>query len=341
MISCGNTPLQGAKSQMKRTTFLLSVAALALLAGSSAMAMETAKGNLSEVVPVPNSQTTNVFGINDTGSSGVITGSWTDASAVEHGYVGPANGSGYTTFDDPNSPGPGTEPRGINDNGYITGFSNSQNGSLSADIPFERDHSGNITEITKNGALLNDLVQGINNKNNEFAGGYINKSLQTVGYLGESGTYKKGVKLTGLANTGYAARGINDKGQIVGWYYDTSGVQHGFLVDNGVAQQIDPVEPNLASNVLEGINDKGTITGFWTDTSGIIHGYFYKMKSKQFKALKIPGSVSFVQAWGISNNGAIAIGSDAGYYIYYPANFTPVGAHRTYRPLVKPKPQLP
>jgi len=306
------------------------------------MAMDTAKGTFFEVVPVANSQSTNIFGINDTGSSGVITGSWTDASAVEHGYVGPANGSGYVTFDDPNSPGPGTEPRGINDSGYVTGFSNSQNGSTGNDIPFERDPSGNITEITKGGALLNDLVQGINNKNNEFAGGYINASLQTVGYLGESGTYKKGIKLTGIGNTGYAARGINNKHEIVGWYYDSSGVQHGFLIAGGTARQLDPNEPNLASNVLEGINDKGTITGFWTDTSGIIHGYYYAMKTKTFHALKVHGSVSFVQAWGISDNGAIAIGSDAGYYIYYPPGYgTPARAHGSYKQPVKPKPQLP
>lgn len=326
---------------MKQAAMMLSAAAVALLAGSSAMAMDTAKGNMCAVVPVPNSQSTNVFGINDMDASGVITGSWTDASAVEHGYVGPANGSGYVTFDDPNSPGPGTEPRGINDQGYITGFSNSQNGSLSGDIPFERDASGNITEITKGGKLLNDIVQGINNKNNEFAGAYINASLQSVGYLGESDAYKKGLKLTGLANTGYAARGINNKGDVVGWYYDTSGVQHGLLIVRGTAQQLDPVEPNLASNVLEGINDKDTITGFWTDTSGVIHAYFYSMRKKNFHALKVPGSVTFVQAWGINDSGAIAIDSDAGYYIYYPGQCLSARAHDSYKPPVKPKPQLP
>src|SRR5579871_6900640 len=144
---------------MKTPTLKLSTAALALLAATPAMAMDTAKGIYFEVVPVANSQSTNVFGVNDSGSSGVITGSWTDPSAVEHGYVGPVSGSSYVTFDDPNAPGPGTEPRGINDNGYITGFSNSQNGSLSGDIPFERDPSGTITEIKKDGALLNAFVQ--------------------------------------------------------------------------------------------------------------------------------------------------------------------------------------
>lgn len=327
---------------MKKPILMLTVAAAGLFAGLPAIAMDTAKGILYEVVPVPGSASTNIFGINDTGSSGVITGSWTDAKAVEHGYVGPANGTDYTTFDDPNSPGPGTEPRAINDNGYITGFSNSKKGSLSNDIPFERDPSGTITEITKNGALLNDVVQGINNKNNEFAGAYLNASLQSVGYLGESGAYKKGVKLTGIANTGYAARGIDNRGDVVGWYYDTGGVQHGFLISGGVARQLDPVESNLAANVLEGINDKGFITGFWTDTSGVIHAYYYDQKTQKFHALKVPGAVSFVQAWGINDNGDIALGSDAGYYIFYRTRqAAPAHAHASYKPHIRPKPELP
>ena len=192
---------------MNKATIVFSVAAAtAVLAGSSAMAMDTARGTLVQVVPVPNSAATFVFGINDSGASAVITGSWLDPSGIEHGYVGPADGSSYTTFDDPKSPGHGTEPRGINDNGYIAGFSNSQNGSTSGDIPFERDPAGKITEVTKDGNLLNYLIQGINNKRNEFAGSYINSSLEVRGYLGVSGAYKKGIKLTGITNTGYAAR---------------------------------------------------------------------------------------------------------------------------------------
>ncbi len=92
---------------------MISAAVVALMAGPAA-----AKSELYQITNVPNSTSTNIFGIND---SGIATGSWLDSSGVEHGYVGPPDGSNYTTFDDPNEPGPGTEPRAINDNGYITG----------------------------------------------------------------------------------------------------------------------------------------------------------------------------------------------------------------------------
>jgi len=49
-----------------------------------------------------------------------------------------------------------------------------------------------------------------------------------------------------------------------------------------------------------------------------------------------------VQAWGVSDQGLVAIGSDAGSYIYCPSGVScPASAHGAYKPAVKPKPQLP
>jgi hypothetical protein len=325
---------------MNRKTLMISAAAIALAAATCAMAASSPgqKGTFIPIVPVPNSASTNVFGIND---NNIITGSWLDASGVEHGYVGPLSGTKYKTFDDPKSPGPGTEPRAINNNGYITGFSNSSSGAIGSYVPFERDPKGNMTEITKNGSLLNYLAQGLNT-NNEFAASYVNQSLTVVGYLGENGQYKKAVKLSGINNTGVGPRGVNSRGDIVGWYYDASGVQHGFLLSGGTATKIDYPGKNVASTLLEGINDNNIITGYWSDTSGILHGFFYQRKKQTFRNINVAGSTSFVQVWGVSNSGLIAVGSDAGYFIYCPAGVTcPGGAHGTYKPLVKPKPQLP
>jgi len=33
--------------------------------------------------------------------------------------------------------------------------------------------------------------------------------------------------------------GINNRGQIVGWYQDADGVLHGFLIDEGIVRKID------------------------------------------------------------------------------------------------------
>jgi hypothetical protein len=276
-------------------------------------------GGSSSLVGVPvvsGASETDVFGVND-GNPTIITGSWYDTSDEEHGYFGPMSTTAYTTFDD--STDPGTEPRGINDGGYITGFDNSESGSAANYIPFERAPDGTITNVTMGGTTLNDLIQGISNKKNVFAGSYVNSSLEYLAYIGTNGQYSKGIKLKGITNTGYAARGINDKGDIVGWYYDTNGVQNGFLLSRGTAVTIDDPDTSAVSTVLEGINDAGTITGQWTNKSKRIFGFIYDIGTKKFTPIRVPSSSSFVQPWGISGSGLVAVGSDVGYYVWCPS----------------------
>lgn len=318
---------------MNRQALLISAA----LAGLLATAPATAKGFLYQIAVVPDSTLTTIFDIND---KGIATGSWYDPSGVEHGYVGSPVGGNYTTFDDPTDPG--TQPRGIDNGGDIVGFDNSQSGSAESYIPFERTPDGTITSVTRSGVTLNDLVQGINKKG-VFAGSYLNTSLQIVGYLGRSAKYTGGAKLKGIRNTGVAARGIDTAGDIVGWYDDANGVPHGFLLPSGgSARTVDNPARNAASTVLEGINDMGAASGYYTDTSGMIHGFTYEIAANTFHEIKVPGSSSFVQAWGINDKGWVAIGSDAGYFVYCPSPAHCVGTAAAYKPpKQKLHPQLP
>lgn len=281
---------------------------VALVGLMAVFATPAAAATLFQIVPVQGSTSTNVYGINN---NDVITGSWMDPSGVEHGYVGPVDGSNYTLFDDT---GAGTEPRGLDDAGDVGGFGNSQVGVASEYIPFERLASGKIkTVVNAKGKKLNYLIQGFN-KNGVFAGGLVNKSSVDVAYLGQNAVETKAVKLS-LGNTGTAARGIDNAGDIVGWYLNTSGIQTGFLISGGNATSIIYPDASEASTVMEGINNKGIATGQWTDTSGIIHSFMYNIATGVFKPIKIPGAVSFTQAWGINDKGEIAVGSDAGFYI--------------------------
>ncbi len=209
------------------------------------------------------------------------------------------------------------------------------------DVPWERNPSGTITEVTEKGKVLNYLAQGLNNKRNVFAASLVNAGGNDVGYLGGKAKYKATIKLK-ITNSGYAGRGIDNAGDIVGWYIDSSGLQNGFLISGGKATTIDYPSDSEVYTVLEGINDKGTITGQWEDTSGIIHGFTYDMKTKKFKDINIPGSVSFVQPWGVNDMGWVAVGSDAGYYVYCPSSKNCVGTAGAYRPPTqKLHPQLP
>jgi hypothetical protein len=281
---------------MTRKALMVSVALASLAV--AAPAIGKGKSVLYQLPMVTGSTETIAFGINN---KHAITGFWLDSSGVEHGFVGPDDGSNYTSFDAPTDPD--TQARGISQKGYITGIDNVLSGDPTTYIPFERSPDGTITDVTKNGTTLNYLVQGIN-KMNFFTGNYENSSAQFIGYTGKNAQYGKAIKLKGITNTGVAGRGINDNGDIVGWYLDSGGLQHGFLLPKG-GQAVTIDNPGGTTNP-EGINNKGEISGLYTDSSGNRHGFIYNIAKAKFTELTVPGS-TFVEVWGLNDDGVVAI----------------------------------
>ena len=263
---------------MSKKSLMISAALVGLIATGPALA---GKGTLYTLPPVSGSTETIAFGVND---SLTITGIYLDSSGNQHGFVGPADGSDYTSFDDS---GGVTEPRGISPNATITGYDTA---SL---IPWERSVKGKITDITMDGNALNNPAQGIN-KSGTFTGNYDNTDGTSVGYLGKKAKFLSNFKLKGITNTGYAGRGIDDAGDIVGWYLDSSGNSHGFLLSGGKVTTID--DPGGTTDP-EGINNKGEISGLYTDSSGNRHAFTYDIKSKKFSEITLSGS-TYVEGWG-------------------------------------------
>jgi uncharacterized membrane protein len=58
-----------------------------------------------------------------------------------------------------------------------------------------------------------------------------------------------------------SARGINARGDIVGFYVDTAGVQHGFVLEHGTFTTIDFPVSGVRGTVANGINAQGEIVG--------------------------------------------------------------------------------
>jgi probable HAF family extracellular repeat protein len=59
---------------------------------------------------------------------------------------------------------------------------------------------------------------------------------------------------------GTQANGINASGQIVGYYFDADGHEHGFLLDQGSYTTLDM--PGWQDTFAEGINGSRQIVGF-------------------------------------------------------------------------------
>jgi len=81
------------------------------------------------------------------------------------------------------------------------------------------------------------------------------------------------VTLTAPGGGFTAPGGINDLGQIVGFYYDGGGNQHGFVLTAGVYTTID--YPGAVGTACSGINNNGQIVGSYIDINNIGHGFAF------------------------------------------------------------------
>jgi probable HAF family extracellular repeat protein len=69
------------------------------------------------------------------------------------------------------------------------------------------------------------------------------------------------------SGTTTAATGINDKGQIVGNYTNSKGIEHSFLYSNGTYTTLNhPLGTH--GTTVEGINDHAQIVGIYLGDSG-------------------------------------------------------------------------
>ena len=282
---------------------LLGAASAALMAVPQAYA-----ATLVTVTPPAGAVATTVFGIN---KHNVIAGSYFDSAGVEHGFTGPLNGT-YTTFDY-GATSTGTEPRGLNDDGDIVGFATDPAFIVGTEF-LRQAKGGAISTFEKDGVPLDGIAQGITKKKDTSTGDYIdpNTGIRT-GYLGKDGNYQSDVDI-GLSVTRTSPRGINKHGTLAGFYVDNGGAQHGFILRNGIVQVIDA--DASGTTALEGINKKELVTGQVTDSAGNPHSFLYDSATGTFTTIDIPDGSTLQQAWGVNDQGQVAVSTDIASYIY-------------------------
>jgi uncharacterized membrane protein len=90
------------------------------------------------------------------------------------------------------------------------------------------------------------------------------------------------------------ADGINVNGDVVGWYIDSAGKQHGYLLSGGAFTTID--YPGANGTIARAINDQGDIVGTHVEDptlpGGGSHGYL--LQSGAFTALDYPGHLNTI-----------------------------------------------
>jgi hypothetical protein len=300
---------------MRNTAFTTVLAGLSLLSTAQG-------GTLIQIPAVPGSTSTYVTGIND---NNVITGFYRAEDGINHGFVGRLDGQ-YQTFDwgDVND----TEPRAINNDGYITGF------VFDNSIPFFgpeyiRAPDGEVAAILsgKRGTELVGTAQGIDAHRN-FVGDYWDQSSNDYGYYGKGHTYRAALTLP--FNTHRTRpRGLNKDDTAVGYYNDNLGV-HGFVLKDGTATSFNYPDQTAYETLAEAINSKDIIVGAWTDLDFTFeHPFIYDLAAQSFEEIAVNGA-TFAIAYGINKSGVVTISASGVSYIYCIKEKTcpPVGGNR-------------
>jgi len=161
-----------------------------------------------------------------------------------------------------------TQVVGINDLGNTAGFyitGGVTNGFL--------DTGGTFSTVDAPGTVFNQLL-GLNNAGT--AAGY-SSATDPAGATGqmaytESGgtfTYLNPFLPAGVQNN--QATGVNNLGEVSGFYVDSGGTTHGFLLNGSTLTTIDP--PGSTFTQALGVNDQGQVSGVYIDSSNVQHGF--------------------------------------------------------------------
>jgi hypothetical protein len=161
-----------------------------------------------------------------------------------------------------------TEILGINDAGFGVGYFKNTSGN---DVPVVVSIPTESFTSLKPPGYSNAQATGINVFGDIV--GWEAGSGGTTGFFERLGSY---YTLAHAKAKATYALGINSTDQIVGYYTDSAGTNHGFILKNPKSKQkwqtID--EPNAAhGTVVTGINDQDAICGYYVDASGVRHGF--------------------------------------------------------------------
>ncbi len=146
---------------------------------------------------------------------------------------------------------------------------------------------------------------GINN-NNQVVGFYTSVATgQTVGFYYAAGSFTDITGPAGAASA--AAEGINDNGQITGYFVDSSNVEHGFLLSGpgGTYTQLDA--PGATYTYAFSINASGNITLGWGDAAGYTEASVYN--GSTYTSVNLPGTYNF-DVHGLNSSGDVV-------YVWY------------------------
>ena len=172
---------------------------------------------------------TYAYGINNSGQvSGYYFDSTLGVDGICYGFLRSADGKTFTPVNYTSATF--TQPSGISNNGQVTGIYRGDDHLMHG---FVRSAGGTFTKFDHPSGVFGTYGQGINNSG-QVAGYYLDDSNMNHGFVRSAdGTQFTPIDYPTAAFSGTIigtrAQGINDNGQVVGYFMDSSGKAHGFI----------------------------------------------------------------------------------------------------------------
>jgi hypothetical protein len=215
--------------------------------------------------------------VNDLGQ---IIGYYVTASHITNGFVEFAGG--YATGDNPN--GIATYPYSINDLGIAVGSYLDAHGVFHS---YLYDNGFSIQDDANAGTgFFEGTVARSINILGDIVGVYVDSNGVLHGYEETGATFGGTVNFNTVDNTnagtaaghGTILTSINNAGQIVGYYIDSNGVDHGISNISGSYVTSDDQHAGTAAGegtIPTSINSAGQIVGYYIDSSHVAHGFIF------------------------------------------------------------------
>lgn len=201
-------------------------------------------------------------GINNLGQ---IAGTFNNFPVQELGFIKIGNSYPFIVY--PLNVNFVTEAHGINSLGEVVG-EYVDNAANSHGFVYLRDLGVFATFAPNDASFPSTALNGINENGTLMVGQHGGRGVPE-GFLW-NGNFFIPLRDPFAGNGGTNAKGVNDSGQVVGYYSDAGGRFHGFLYSGGNYTTIDV---GARGTFLNGINDAGQIVGSYIDGSGAEHGF--------------------------------------------------------------------
>ena len=281
---------------MKRLHFAF---VLTLLLGSSLWA----QSYHFQTVNFPGDSFTQLLGVNN--------------NLVIAGYHNVNNNSGFTlhlplSFSNENFPNSMmTQVIGINNTNLTDGFYVDNDGNTHG---FYNDGRGSFYPVDFPGTPFNQLLS--QNDMGQAAGYYslsVDNSTPDFPYIyDEQGKVFEVIYIPGAVG-GAQATGINNSQQVCGFYIDSAGTNHGFLLNFGKLKTLD--FPNSTFTQALGLNNNGLVVGTYMDGGGNTHGFVYNSNGNYYVSIDDPNGVGSTIVNGVNDRGTLV-----GFYGASPIN---------------------